>query len=190
MWTTNYILSQICVIVGIGLYALTYLLKTKKSVLIVGLIGVVLNTISFVLLGAYTGAVVNLVAILRSLWFFFEEKKGKRTWVSLTVVLTLIVIATIFTYQNIIDLLPLVAGLTYAFACWQKNIPLYRWLGILVSSIYILYDIYFNSIFGVVSESIAIVCAVTGLILGMIKKKSDSTTNQQKSDDVNQSAAA
>ena len=174
MWTPYYILSQICVIIGIGLYALTYLLKTKKSVLIVGLIGVVLNTISFVLLGAYTGAVVNVVAIIRSIWFFFEEKKGKRTWISLTVVLTLIGVATIFTYQNIIDLLPLVAGLTYAFACWQKNIPLYRWLGILTSSIYIVYDICFNSIFGIVSESIAIICALVGLIIGWIKKHNTS----------------
>lgn len=177
MWTVSYILSQVFVIVGIALYAITFLLKTKKSVLIVGLIGVMLNTISFVLLGAYTGALVNVVAMVRSIWFFCEEKKGKRTWVSLTVVMTLIVIATIFTYGSIIDLLPLVAGLSYAFACWQKNISLYRWLGILVSVIYIIYDIFFNSIFGVVSESIAIICAIIGLILGQVKKKKNAMTN-------------
>lgn len=177
MWTTNYILSQILVVVAIGSYALTYLLKTKKQVLIVGLIGVVLNTISFILLGAYTGAVVNVAAMVRSLWFFYEEKKGKRTWVSLTIVMALIIMATIFTYQNLVDLLPLVAGLVYAFACWQKNVPLYRWLGISVSGTYILYDIYFNSIFGVVSESIAIVCAVVGLILGHVRKKKEQATN-------------
>ena len=171
MWTVNYILSQILVIVSIGLYAITFLLKTKKSVLIIGLVAVILNTISFVLLGAYTGAVVNIVAVIRSVWFFFEEKSGKRTWYSLTIVMMLIVIATIFTYQYLIDLLPLVAGLVYAFACWQKNIPFYRWSGILVSVIYIVYDIYFKSIFGVISESIAIVCALIGLILGLVKKQ-------------------
>lgn len=173
----NYILSQVFVIVGIALYAITFLLKTKKSVLIVGLMGVMLNTISFVLLGAYTGALVNVVAMVRSIWFFYEEKKGKRTWVSLITVMVLIVMATIFTYGNMIDLLPLVAGLAYAFACWQKNIKLYRWLGILVSVIYILYDIFFNSIFGVVSELIAIICAVIGLVLGRIKKKNNDITN-------------
>ena len=88
MLTVNYILSQILVIIAIGLYALTFLLKTKKNVLIIGLLGVVLNTISFILLGAYTGAVVNVVAMVRSLWFFFEEKKDRRTWISLTVVMT------------------------------------------------------------------------------------------------------
>ena len=177
MWTVTYIFSQVFVIVGIALYALTFLLKTKKSVLIVGLIGVMLNTVSFVLLGAYTGALVNVVAMVRSIWFFCEEKRGKRSWVSLVTVMVLIVIATIFTYRSIIDLLPLVAGLAYAFACWQKNIKLYRWSGILVSVIYIMYDIFFNSIFGVVSESIALICAAIGLILLHIKKKNNDTTN-------------
>ncbi len=180
MLTVNYILSQILVIIAIGLYALTFLLKTKKNVLIIGLLGVVLNTISFILLGAYTGALVNVVAIIRSLWFFFEEKKGKRTWISLTIVMILIMFATIFTYKNWIDILPFVAGIVYAFACWQKNIPLYRWLGILVSLIYIVYDVWFSSVFGVVSELIAILCAIVGLILGLIKKKQMQTNNELK----------
>ena len=186
MGTFNYVLSQILVIIAIGLYAFTFLLKTKKNILIFGLIGVVLNTISFVLLGAYTGAVVNLVAMVRSLWFFIEEKRGKRTWVSLTVVMILIIVATVFTYQNLIDLLPLIAGLTYAYTCWQKNVVLYRWSGVLVSVIYIVYDIYFKSIFGVVSESFAITCAVVGLIMGFIKNKKTTAGDNVVADRLNE----
>ena len=177
MWTTEYILSQVCVIVALFLYAATYLLKTKKWVLIVNLIGVVLNTIAFVLLGAYTGAVVNVVAMVRSIWFLYEDKKGKQSWVSLVGVLALIIGATVFTYKSAIDLLPLAGGVIYAIASWQKNITLYRWLGILVSSVYILYDIFFNSIFGVVSESVAIICAMIGLVMGYIKKKKTNAEN-------------
>lgn len=178
MWSVNYVLSQILVVAFFGLYALTFLLKTKKSVLIVLLCGGVLNTISFILLGAYTGAVVNIVAMIRSVWFFFDEKNGKRTWISLTVVMLLVICATIFTYKKWIDILPFVAGIGYTFACWQKNIPLYRWLGIFVNILYLLYNILIYSIFGVIGELVATVCALIGIISGEIKKKHVQATSE------------
>ena len=179
MLTVNYVISQVFIVIAIILYALTFTLKTKRSVLFIGLLSIVLTIIAFILLGAYTGAAVNLVTMFRSLWFYIEEKHGKHTKLSLIIILILIIGATFFTYEKMIDLLPFAAGMIYTFACWQKNITLYRILGILVTTIDIAYDIQFNSIFGIVGKLIAIICAISSLIIYQIKKQNTSSISIQ-----------
>ncbi len=165
-------MSQLLLIIAIVLYAITFLLKTKRKILLISLFVILLNIISFILLGAYTGAIINLVALTRSIWFFIEEAKGQQTRLSLVIIIFLMMIATFYNYQNWIDLLPFISSIIYTFACWQKSVKLYNWLGILVGLIDILYDIQFNSIVGIISRLFAISCAVIGIIMTNTNKKS------------------
>ena len=52
---------------------------------------------------------------------------------------------------------------------WQKKTKIYKLLGIPVETLWLLYNLYIMSIVGVVSESILLICAITGYWLEIKK---------------------
>ena len=68
------IAGQIISIIAMGCTIFSYQQKKQKSLLICQLVGGTLFAISFFLLGAIIGAILNLVASVRALMFIFEEK--------------------------------------------------------------------------------------------------------------------
>lgn len=74
-----YILSQIFTTLMYALLAWTYFLKDKRKIVIVSALSLVANTIAYILLGAWTGLAMCVVAMLRNLYILWDEKKyGKR----------------------------------------------------------------------------------------------------------------
>ena len=65
----TYIVSQILVIIYYLIYSWTFHLKDSNKILIFGIIATIINSISYVLLNAYTGMAMCFVAIIRNLFF-------------------------------------------------------------------------------------------------------------------------
>ena len=63
----TYIVSQILVIIYYLIYSWTFHLKDSNKILIFGIIATIINSISYVLLNAYTGMAMCFVAIIRNL---------------------------------------------------------------------------------------------------------------------------
>ena len=73
-WDTNYILSQVFTIIMYILLASTYYLKDRKKILIVGFLSIVATAIAYILLNAWTGFAMCIVATIRNLIFMIDEK--------------------------------------------------------------------------------------------------------------------
>ncbi len=56
------------------------------------------------------------------------------------------------------------ATLIYTYALWQKNTKVYKLLGIIVNGLMIIYNIYIQSIFGVILISIAFISSIIGFV--------------------------
>lgn len=119
-----------------------------------------------------------IVALLRNIIFLVDEKKnGKREKVNKTDIVILIVlyvisiISTIFTYDGFLSLLSVFAIMLYTFSVWQKKTNIYKLLGIPIGILWILYNIYIISIFGIILETILLICSITGYLLEMRKNK-------------------
>ena len=78
MLTVSYILSQLFAIIYYILFAITYYMKNKKTILVLGVISIFIHSISYALLGGWTAVAMGLVAVLRNLIFISEEKKDKK----------------------------------------------------------------------------------------------------------------
>ena len=74
-WTLTYILSQIFTIVMYILLASTYYLKDRKKVLIVSFLSTISVGIAYILLKAWTGFAMCIVATIRNIIFIIDEKK-------------------------------------------------------------------------------------------------------------------
>ena len=71
----NYVLSQICVIIAVILLGTTYLIKDKKIILFLSILFACFYGIQYLLLNAITGFLMNLVSIVRNIWFYINAKK-------------------------------------------------------------------------------------------------------------------
>lgn len=175
-----YILSQIFTILMYALLAWTYFLKDKRKIVIVSALSLVANTIAYILLGAWTGLAMCIVAMLRNLYILWDEKKygkrevnEKRDYIFLAIVYLGIILATIPTYEGFLSLLSVFATSVYTYSIWQKSTKIYKFCGIPVGILWVAYNAYVKSIFGVVLESILLVASIIGYIAEVRSDKSD-----------------
>lgn len=168
----TYILSQISIITYYTLLATTYYAKSRNKVLVLNFLAIMAEGISYIFLGAWTGLAMCIVALVRNIIFLIDEKKnGKREknnktdFMILIVLYVILVISTVFTYDGFLSLLSVIATALYTFSVWQKRTNIYKLLGIPTGILYILYNIYIMSIFGIILETILLICSITGYLL-------------------------
>lgn len=176
-WDLFYILSQVFTIINYALLALTYYAKDRKKVLILSFASLIANGIAYVFLNAWSGLAMCVIALIRNIIFLLDEKKnGKRDTIDKKDVFILIIlyiisiISAVFTYDGFLSLLSVFATMIYTYSVWQKKTDIYKLLGIPVGILWILYNLYIMSIFGIILETMLLICSITGYILE--KKKS------------------
>ncbi len=177
-WSITYIVSQIFTILTYLFLALTYYAKNRKKLLILSFLSISANIIAYILLSAWSGVAMCIIALIRNVIFFVDEKKnGKRETINKTDIIILIVlysisiVSAIFTYEGLYSLLSVFAAMLYTFSVWQKKTKMYKLLGMPVETLWLLYNLYIMSIFGVISESILLICAITGYWLEIKKNR-------------------
>lgn len=176
-WSVVYILSQIFTIIMYVLLALTYYAKDRRKVLILSFLSLVANGIAYIFLSAWTGFAMCVVALIRNIIFLLDEKKnGKREKINKMDIIVLIIlyiisiISAIFTYEGFFSLLSVFSTMLYTFSVWQKKTNIYKLLGIPIGILVVLYNIYIFSIFGIVLESIILICSIIGYLLEIKRK--------------------
>lgn len=182
-----YILSQIFTILMYGLLISTYFLRSKRKIVIINALSLIANIIAYALLGAWTGLVMCVIAILRNIYILWDEHKHgkhdkieKRDYIFLALVFILTILATIPTYDGPLSLLSTLCSLTYTYAIWQKSTKVYKFFGIPVGMLSIAYNAYVGSIFAVIFECILLVSAITGYITEVKSNKNGKIRTRNK----------
>ena len=167
--TLEYILSQVFIIISYLLLVLSYQAKSRKNILVLSNISIVANGISYVFLQAYTGLAMCFVALFRNIIFMIDEKRNgkseeisKKDIVILAVLYLISLVSTVFTYDGFLSLLSVFATMLYTYSVWQKKTTIYKILGLPIGILWIAYNIYIMSIFGIILETILTISAIYG----------------------------
>lgn len=167
--TLEYILSQVFIIISYLLLMLSYQAKSRKNILVLSNISIVANGISYVFLQAYTGLAMCFVALFRNIIFMVDEKRNgksdkisKKDIIILVVLYLISLVSTVFTYDGFLSLLSVFATMLYTYSVWQKKTTIYKILGLPIGILWIAYNIYIMSIFGIILESILTISAIYG----------------------------
>ena len=135
--TPTYIISQVFTVLMYILLATTYYVKDRKKVLVVNFLATISIAIAYILLNAWSGFAMCIVGIIRNIIFILDENKnGKRENINkidiiiLVVLYSISIISAIFTYDKIFSLLSVAATMLYTYSVWQKNVAIYKLLGI------------------------------------------------------------
>lgn len=176
----TYIISQIFTIIMYALLAISYYAKERKKVLILSFVSLIANGIAYILLNAYSGLAMCALALVRNIIFIVDENKnGKREKITkkdiaiLIILYAIAIISAVFTYEGFLSLFSIFATMLYTYSVWQKKTRVYKFLGIPIGILWMLYNFYIKSIFGVILEAILFICSVTGYILEVRKSKKE-----------------
>ncbi len=150
---TKTVVAQIIGFAALGVAIFVFLSKKRKGIIAAKFITDALFCIHFALLGQYTGACVNLIALGRGAVFYNKDKKWAShiLWCFLFVILTLL--CSVFTWQGIISLLPTVGSSFAVIGMWSSNTKALRLMNLFGITLWLIYSII------VISPS-AIICNI------------------------------
>ena len=142
---------------------LSYQCKEQKKLIFIQILSAASLCVSYLLLGAYSGMVLNVVCILRNVIIYKKNVKffSYSFW---PYVLTFTMGLTgIFSWQGSMSLLIIVALMINTIFIYMPNIQNLRKSILLTSTMVILYNVYYSVWGGVTNELIAIVSSAIGL---------------------------
>ena len=159
-----YILAQIIGFIAFFVSLIAYHRKDKKNILINMITANIINLFHYLLLGAYSGCITKLLAIFRDCFIIFKKNCNNfLNYFYLIFFIILYIIASIFTFNGILSILPLLAALIYTIFIWNGNELRLKKIAFICYFIWLIYNIFVMSISGIVSNVISIVSTLIAI---------------------------
>ncbi len=174
------LVAEILSIMGMIFNITSFLQKTQRNILIFQFFGASFFTVSFFMLGAPTGACLNVAAIIRAIIYANKEKfrANKKIWVFLFfLVYVLIYIATFTVFHKdisvkncLIEILPVVAMTVATISFSMPEAKHVRLLALISSPLWLIYNVFSVSLGGVLCEGFSIGAVFVGMFCHDRKK--------------------
>ncbi|MBR3887941.1 MAG: YgjV family protein [Clostridia bacterium] len=167
----RYIISQLFVLNNYVFAMLTYNVRKRKTILLFNMIAATSVLVGFALLGAYSGMAMSIITIIRTIIFLIDDKINGQSkemqlkdWIIFFVVSSMCLVCAVFTYENWWSMISIFATILYSFSVCQKNMFVYRIVGIPTSIAWIIYNAYVKSIVGVALETALLIVEIIGVV--------------------------
>lgn len=145
--------------------------KDRKKSLYVQSLNCFFESIYDFIVNAYTGAVLSIINLIRTLFFVNKDKFNKIFYICLLFIFEIIIIINcIFTYQGYISLLPTIGSMIRAYCLWQTNMKLVRFSGLTTGILYGLYYVHYQSWFLVMGDILLFIISLISIYNYDIKK--------------------
>ncbi len=168
------IITQFFGIMGFILSILTYQQNTHKRIVILQVFSAMSFALHFYMLGAFTGAILNVIAFIRSIVYYFKDKKWASSNLWIVFFAAISTIAGIVTWQDIFSILPILAMIFTGIAFGLRDPKLTRRFALPSSPLWMIYNIYSFSLGGILTETFNIISVLIGM-LRFDKKKNEET---------------
>ena len=169
---TFYILSQIAGTIAFILSLVAYHRKKKKAIFQTMMVANVLDIIHYIFLGAYSGCITKVIALVRNEIIVVKEKNKKyNNYIVLGLLFVAYLISGILTYKNIYSVLPILAAMIYLYFVWNGNELKVKRVAFYCYFLWLAYNICVLSIAGIVSNCVAIISTLIAIINERISKK-------------------
>ena len=146
--------------------------KKKATILMFQIVANLIGFMQFVLLGAYTGAIMAIIGTMRlNVFYFFEKEKLKPNVLVLLVFSAIILVSGYYTYDDIYSLFPIVSMLFTGLILWQEDTAIIRLGSGMASVLWIIYNFFVGAYTGLVAEFVSIVVIGISYYKNEIKMK-------------------
>ena len=139
-------------LIGLGFGVAAFQSSRHKSIVLLKLLNELVFAVQYVLLGAYTGAVMNLISCVRNYIYAKSVEKGRSTTPWIFIFSGIIVLSGILSWSSPLSLIPVAAKLLTCAAYGMKNPRTVRILTFPSSIGWIVYNAVYHSAGGVLNE--------------------------------------
>jgi len=181
LWINNPA-AQIVGAVAMIVAFISFQQKSQKGIVVIQMASSTLWTVHFLLLGAYTGCIMNIVAIIRNAIFAQRDKKkwaSHMGWVYGIVAVCIVVYILNFTVfglertpgNMIIELLPILSTALSTIGLRMEKASTVRIYCLICSPLWLVYNIYNVALGAIATEITNMISLVIAIFRLDIKKK-------------------
>ena len=163
-----FVLAQVLGIIALGTLAISFQKNDKKVLLKYQVFASMFFALQYLCLNAITGFLMNIITIIRNLIFRKYNEKVPKIYLILLIIAILVIIS--ISYNGPISLLPAISVILYSVAVWQNNMKVTRFLEVISSILFIIYNMNVLAISGIVSSIIELLSTLIAIYRFDIKK--------------------
>ena len=182
------LISQIFGTAGIIISLSIYAGKSRSNIITCKFISDVIWAINYLLLGAYTGALLNIIAMARETVFYNRDKRkwaASKIWLYVFVALVLISpTIDLFTADSfsIMPLFPAVGSTFAVISFYNRNTKNMRIFGLIAQSLWLIYGFKPFNPTGIIACILTIISIAIGFFRETYQKKTPSTKEKEESE--------
>ena len=160
------LIIQIIGFLGMGANLLSFQFKSHRNILLFRTINEALFILQYFLLGALSGAFLNIVGCVRNIIFSKEVQKGKNTTVFIVIFSVSFTVFGLLTFDGLKSVMLILAKVLSTIAYGNKNTTVIRMVSFFTHISYLFYNIMVFSLAGAISDGlllISLIIAITRL---------------------------
>lgn len=159
-WVAQIFAVLICVVSSIS-----YLSKRKDIYLAEQLLVNILYCLQYVILGAFSGAISNVISLAKYVVFYGNAKKNKKNPKWQVIFFCLISVALgCFALNKWYTIIPIITSVIFTFAIWQDNPIVLRAVVIVCNILWIIFNIAVGAYVSAVYSGVELIFALATLI--------------------------
>ena len=168
----QFVLAQVVGALAVVANAIGIQQKKKSRIMLSFVVAATLFTVSFILLGAYTGAIICFIGGVETLVSYFFCKKDKKLprWL-IGMFLAASVGGGILVYQNFFDALPILAAVTYIWTLVETKESNIRKIMVFNVFLWIVYDFMVGAYVALISDVIFLTSTIVAMVRHDWKRK-------------------
>lgn len=149
---------------GILAAVIAFQAKTHRNIILFRNANTLLFALQYFLLGAYSGAAMNMLSLVRNEIYSWCIRRNKKTIYAQMVFCGIYVVSGILTWAGIESLIIIISKFFSTYAYGVKDTKWLRILTLISVSCMLVYNIYARSLAGVACEILTIISLVIALI--------------------------
>ena len=157
------ITAQAIGIVGSVLIIGSFQMKSNKWLFVCQMLGSLMFTVNFFMLGSYAGSLMNFVSCIRGV-LLLAGGKWSKPWIC-AVLCAIYIVSGVFTYDGICSVLITISSVVVTVAMWTRNGKNIRLANFFTNSpAWLVNNIYYFSLGGIITEVVSLVSVLVSFI--------------------------
>ncbi len=161
----SFVFSQICGLIVSVAAIISMQLKNIKFILVCQLICNGVGSLSYILLGGFSGCGIYLLALTQSIVYYLFRIKQKKVPIFIAIIfICMYLLCSLTSYKGLSDLFSATAALTCALSLIQEKPSRYRVFMLLNGLIWMIYDIKLGAYTMIISHMATALSSCVGII--------------------------
>jgi hypothetical protein len=175
----NIVASQILGAIGIVFSLSIYAGETRSRIVVCKFISDALWALNYLLVGGYTGSLLNAIGMAREAVFYHRDTKkwaSNRFWLYFFAALALLSPIMEWVQLDSFSLLPILTALgstTSVFSMYSRHTMTMRILGLLTQAFWLAYGIILHNVTWVLCGIMIVISAIIGIVREVAAKKQE-----------------